>query len=89
MAKETIIRETSIGLLEVQHMYARGRKLKFEIVYALDDTMYSPIDLRIVIAIDMAGNRNDITKFCLSDNPSAEDLPEAIKDCIYKQIGWK
>ena len=86
MAKETIIRETSIGLLEVQHMYARGRKLKFEIVYALVDTMYSPIDLRKVIAIDLAGNRNDITEYCHFEKRT---LGNAIKDCVLYQMGWK
>ena len=78
MKTETIIRETSIGLGEVRHMWSKRRYLKFEIVYAVGNA----IDLRIVTAIDMAGNRNDITEFCFSDNPLAEGLIEAIKDCV-------
>jgi len=83
MAKETIIRETSIGLGEVRHIYARGRNLKFEIVYAVGNTA---IDLRKVIAIDLAGNRNDITEYCHFEKRT---LGNAIKDCVLYQMGWK
>ena len=83
MAKETIIRETSIGLGEVHHMWSTRRNLKFEIVYEVGNT---DIDLRIVTAIDLAGNRNDITEFCHFENRT---LGNAIKDCVLYQIGWK